>query len=162
MKMEDSPRKKEIFTGWASLSTLTPLSSRLICSSHEHVNILQTSVQSVKAHVYKHRNADHPAHSRLKHSFLTCHCMCLVCITNHLFPVCLKKHFLARKKSKHLHKYLHKKLNLVENMTFFSDNISFSFVLFFQFIYLFLKHECNRIWKGLVLKQLKKKSQIQI
>lgn len=61
-----------------SLGPLSPLFLRLICPSHEHVNILQTSVQSVKAHAYKRRNADRPALSLLKHSFLTCHCMCLV------------------------------------------------------------------------------------
>lgn len=69
-----------------SLGPLSPLSLRLICPSHEHVNILQTSVQSVKAHAYKHRNADRPALSLYKHSFLTCHCMCLVCISDHHFP----------------------------------------------------------------------------
>lgn len=136
MKMEDNPRKKELFTGWASLSTLTPLSLRLICSSHERVNILQTSIQSVKARVYKHRNADRPAHSRLKHSFLTCHCMCLVCISNHHFPVCLKKHFLARKKvSIYIRIYIRSKIQQRIGLIF-RQYIFQGF--FFQFIYLFI------------------------
>lgn len=88
IRMEDIPREKERFTGWASLSIL-PLSLCLIYPSHEHANILQTSVQSVKAHAHKHKNADRPDFSLLKHSFLTCHCMCLVCIS---FPVWFQNH----------------------------------------------------------------------